>query len=110
MLPEELVEEVLSQAQSAAKRSWEYGTVFEALLEYHHPSFSVFNDPFPDGKLPALDEGDVAALKYVKSFIITDGDQLCEGNGISFHIMYCFLSRSPLAFHVFFQQVGGCTM
>jgi hypothetical protein len=81
MIPDHLVEKVLDQAKKTASHSWEYSTVFEALLEYHNPSLSIFNNPFPDGKIPVLDEDEVAALKYVKPFISTEGDQLCEGNG-----------------------------
>jgi hypothetical protein len=82
MLSEELVGKILSQAQSAAKHSWEYGTIFEALLEYHDPSLSIFGDPFADGKVPAVNENDVVALKYLRPFIVTDGEQLCDGGGM----------------------------
>jgi hypothetical protein len=82
MKERELLDKVLAQAQSSASHSWEYGTVFEALLEYHNPSYSVFNDPFPNGHIPALDENDVPGLKYVKPFILIDNNQLCEGNGM----------------------------
>jgi hypothetical protein len=78
----ELLDKVLAHAQSSASHSWEYGTVFEALFEYHNPSYSVFNDPFPNGHNPASDENDVPGLEYVKSFILTDNSQLCEGNGM----------------------------
>lgn len=81
MLPPEIIEKVLEQAQTAAKHSWEYGTIFEALLDYHNTSLSIFNDPFPDGKTPVLDESQVHALAYVAPFILTDGDQLCDGSG-----------------------------
>jgi hypothetical protein len=77
----ELLEKVLFQAQTSACHSWEYGTVFEALLEYHDPAISIFNDPFPGGQIPILTEEKVPALRYVKPFILTDSDQLCEGNG-----------------------------
>lgn len=81
MITPELIEKVLEQARTAAKHSWEYGTIFEALLEYHNLSLSVFGNPFPGGKIPTLDEDEVLALRYVKSFIVIDGEQLCEGNG-----------------------------
>jgi hypothetical protein len=81
MIPNHLVNKVLDQAKKAASHSWEYSTVFEALLEYYNPSLSIFNDPFPDGNIPVLDEDDIAALKYVNSFISREGDQLCERNG-----------------------------
>ncbi|KAF2831254.1 hypothetical protein CC86DRAFT_137021 [Ophiobolus disseminans] len=81
MIEEHLIEKVLLQAKNTARHSWESGTVFEALLGYHDPSLSVFNHPFPIGQIPILDENEVEALKYVKPFILTDGDTLCEGNG-----------------------------
>lgn len=81
MISPGVFDRVLIQAQSSARHSWEYGIVFEALLEYYNPSISVFNDPFPGNKLPDVDEETVPALKYVKPFILTDGHQLCEGNG-----------------------------
>lgn len=81
MISSELIERVLSQAQLAASRSWEHGIVYEALLEYYNPSISVFNDPFPNGTLPVVDKFHVPALEYVQRFILTDGHQLCEGDG-----------------------------
>jgi hypothetical protein len=81
MLPPGTIEKVLSQAQNAATHSWEYGIVFEALLEYYNPSHSIFNDPFPNGQIPQLREDEAPALKYVKPFVLTDSDELCEGNG-----------------------------
>jgi hypothetical protein len=81
MISENLITKILSQAQTSASHSWEYGTVFEALLEYHNPPLSIFNDPLPHGKIPTVHESHVPALRYVKPFILTDSDQLCEGNG-----------------------------
>jgi hypothetical protein len=81
MVSGSLIPKIISQAQTSASHSWEYGTVFEALLEYHNPSLSIFNNPFPNGKIPTVYEHQVPALRYVKPFILTDSDQLCEGNG-----------------------------
>jgi len=81
MISEKVIEKVLKQAESSARHSWEYGTVFEALLEYRNPSLCIFNDPFPDGRVPTLDEEEISALRYVKPFTLTEGDRLCEGNG-----------------------------
>jgi len=81
MISEKVIEKVLKQAESSACHSWEYGTVFEALLEYRNPSLCIFNDPFPDSRVPTLDEEEISALRYVKPFILTEGDRLCEGNG-----------------------------
>jgi hypothetical protein len=81
MMTPEFLEKVLSQAQTSACHSWEYGTVFEALLEYQDPSLSIFNNPILGGQIPVLAEEEVLALKYVKPFILTDSNQLCEGNG-----------------------------
>jgi hypothetical protein len=81
MLSRKLLEKVLHQAQTSACHSWEYGTVFEALLEYHNPSTSIYNNPFPNKQNPVLIEEQVPALRYVRPFILTNSDQLCEGNG-----------------------------
>ena len=81
MLSPEAVDKALIQAQTSASHSWEYGTVCEELLEHHTPSHSIFNEPFADGHIPVLDEDEVPALTYVKSFILTDSDKLCEGHG-----------------------------
>jgi hypothetical protein len=80
-ISESLIEKVLSQAQATASHSWEYGVVFEALLEYHNPELSVFhNSVLRHGAL--LDASrKVQALEYVKPFIRTDSSTLCEGNG-----------------------------
>lgn len=82
MIEEELIDKVLGQAETSACHSWEYGTVFEAILEYRTPSLSIFNEPFPDGQIPTLDENKIKALKYVKQFILTNDEKLCEGNGM----------------------------
>lgn len=83
MTPSQLIDKVLKQAQASAAHSWEYGAVFEALIEYHNPELSVFHDPFPEDEIPTLDIKDTPALQYVKQFIRTDGITLCEGNGTS---------------------------
>lgn len=81
MIPQVVIDKVLSKAQESASHSWEYGTVFEALLEYRSPRHSVFHDPFPRGEIPKLTVDDVEALRYVKPFIQTNSARLCEGNG-----------------------------
>jgi hypothetical protein len=80
-----LIEKVLSQAQAAATHSWEYGVVFEALLEYHDPSLTVFHTPVSQHRehLSGLDKN-VEALEYIKPFIRKDSTTLCEGNGTAF--------------------------
>jgi hypothetical protein len=84
MIPTTLVSKVLFLARTCAKHSWEHGTIFEALLEFHNPDLTIFNDPFPNGsQIPALDENEIPALVYVKPFITTDSSRLCEGNGSS---------------------------
>ncbi|KAI4957643.1 hypothetical protein J4E86_004782 [Alternaria arbusti] len=80
MIPQVVIDKVLSKAQETASHSWEYGTVFEALLEYRDPHYSIFHDPFPEGKIPELTVEDVEALRYVKPFIQTNSARLCEGN------------------------------
>jgi hypothetical protein len=81
MIPPELIEKVLAKAQERASHSWEYSTVFEALLEYRNRELSIFHTPFPLGEIPILDLEDVQALRYVKPFIRTDSETLCDGNG-----------------------------
>ena len=77
-----LVDKVLEQAQDTASHSWEYGVVFEALLEYHNPSLTVFHTPVAQQKQPLVNqESDVAVLDYIKQHIRTDSSTLCEGNG-----------------------------
>jgi rhamnogalacturonyl hydrolase YesR len=92
MLSQPLIEKVLTQAQSTASHSWEYGTVFEALLEYLYPEHSIFHTPFATGgQIPSLDAEENDALRYVKPFIRTDGSRLCEGNGMLFYIrLICY--------------------
>ncbi|KAF2627941.1 Six-hairpin glycosidase [Macroventuria anomochaeta] len=79
-----LIDKVLSQAQATASHSWEFGVVFEALLEYHNPSLTVFHTPVSQHKKHLSDSnGDVKVLKYIKPFIRTDSTTLCKGNGSS---------------------------
>lgn len=79
-----LINKVLFQAQTTASHSWEYGVVFEALLEYHNPSLTVFCTPVSEHQKHLSDlEYRVNALDYVKPFIRTESITLCEGNGIA---------------------------
>jgi hypothetical protein len=94
MISEELMRKVLSQAQKSAIHSWEYGTVFEAFLEYYSPSLCIFNSPFPGGEIPTLNKRDVPALQYVKPFIKLEGNRLCEGNGEC----SAFILNSPMEY------------
>jgi len=79
MLTNSLLENVLATAQETATHSWEYGVVFEALLEYYDPQLSVFHRATNN---PELDFERIKALQYVKQFIRTDSTSLCEGNGM----------------------------
>jgi hypothetical protein len=82
MIPQDVVERVLAKAQESASHSWEHSTVFEALLEYRNPQYSVFHaDPFPNGEAPRLKIEHVDALRYVRPFIRTDSTTLSDGNG-----------------------------
>ncbi|KAH7564241.1 hypothetical protein BM1_01288 [Bipolaris maydis] len=84
MIPQDVIEKVLSKAQESASHSWEHSTVFEALLEYRNPSYSVFSpDPFPNGETPRLKIEDIDALRYVRPLIRTDTPALSEDNGSS---------------------------
>lgn len=85
MLSPALTSKVLFQARVTASHSWEYGIVFEALLELHNPELSIFHFPFP---IPTLKVEEVAALQYIKPFIRIDSTRLCEGNGMHARIYY----------------------
>lgn len=77
MLPS--LERVESRARQLASHSWEYGVVFEALLELHNPEFSVF------AKQPAFFSNDplndVEAIKCIRDCIQTDSATLIDGEG-----------------------------
>lgn len=82
MIPQDVIEKALSRAQESASHSWEHSTVFEALLEYRNPPYSVFSpDPFPNGETPRLKIEDIDALRYVRPLIRTDTPTLSEDNG-----------------------------
>jgi hypothetical protein len=89
MITPELIEKVLARARDTASHSWEYSTVFEALLEYRNPELTIFGpDPFPNGRVPELSFYHVEALRYVLPFIRTDEvtTTLCDGNGKPFDL------------------------
>jgi hypothetical protein len=78
------VEKVLAEAIRVTSRSWEYGTLSEALLELQDPQLAVFSsEPFPGGKFPCPGNiSNVTALKYTKPLIwINDTDLLIGGEG-----------------------------
>ncbi|KAK8087844.1 hypothetical protein PG997_002805 [Apiospora hydei] len=78
----DLINNVIAQGQRLATHSWEYGTFAEALLEWHHPQYSVFGpDPFPNGKVPVLQVDDVQSLAYAKPHIWTNQSTLVDGDG-----------------------------
>ncbi|KAI8939932.1 hypothetical protein NX059_003659 [Plenodomus lindquistii] len=83
MFPPEIIEKILEQGKSTASHSWEYGTLFEAILEYENPKHSIFHHPFPDNTISTLHPENVKALQYVEPHIRLDSDTLCEGNGSS---------------------------
>jgi len=78
------INNVVTEAFKATSRSWEYGTLAEALLELRNPELTVFaQNPFPAGRLPAVVNGaNVTALEYVRPLIWTnDTDLLIGGEG-----------------------------
>ncbi|KAH7086794.1 hypothetical protein FB567DRAFT_51516 [Paraphoma chrysanthemicola] len=83
MFSQKLICKILDQAESSAAHSWEYSTIFNAHIEYHNAPQSIYNDPFPHGRIQESGEDENSGLKYVKQFILTEGDCLCEGNGSS---------------------------
>ncbi|KAJ9609739.1 hypothetical protein H2200_006067 [Cladophialophora chaetospira] len=75
---------VLEQGRSITSRSWEFGTLAEALLEYHDPALTVFDaEAFPSGSIPTVpDPSQVASLAFAKSVIWTNNtDLLTDGEG-----------------------------
>ena len=78
----DLISNVIAQGHRLATHSWEYGAFAEALLEWYNPAYSVFGaDPFPGGKVPVLQVGDVQALAYAKPHIWTNMSTLVDGDG-----------------------------
>ena len=78
------VDKVLDGAIPVTSRSWEYGTLAEAMLELQNPELAVFSrEPIQRGTLPCnFDVSDVAALQYVKPLIWTNGShELIAGEG-----------------------------
>ena len=77
-----VIDKVLQQAQDTASHSWEYGVVFEALLEYNNPSLTVFQTAGSQSRTQITSiKDEVKALVYIETHIRTDSSTLCEGNG-----------------------------
>ncbi|KAF2207194.1 hypothetical protein CERZMDRAFT_115366 [Cercospora zeae-maydis SCOH1-5] len=73
-----------NRAQNQATRSWEYGTVAEALLELYNPRLSVFSpQAFPAGNAPDPESHLVPALAYAKRHIRLSSETLVDGDGAS---------------------------
>ena len=71
----------LDNAKRLATHSWEYGSVFQALLEVYDPQHSVYGKhAFPNGQLPNL-SASAAALDYIGSRIDLSGQTLADGAG-----------------------------
>ncbi|KIW46483.1 uncharacterized protein PV06_02153 [Exophiala oligosperma] len=69
---------IISQALRITSRSWELGTLTQALLELEAPELTVFaSNPFPEGQIPPVVQPDnVRALKYARSNIWTNHSHL----------------------------------
>jgi hypothetical protein len=83
-------EKVLERGIALTSRSWEYGTLVQAMLELRDSSLTVFGpEPFPHSALPIIhDPSTVLGLQYAKSVIWTnDSDLLTDGEGkkLGFH-------------------------
>lgn len=85
MVSADLIGAVLQKAIQVATHSWEYGTVAEALLEWNNPDLSIWNNPFPDGKVPTLKVEDISALTYIEPHILTNSTTLVDGDGMFAH-------------------------
>jgi hypothetical protein len=88
---------VLGVATSVAHNSWEYGTVSQALLDWHDPDLSIWNNPFPNGNaVPQLNSDEVEALRYIKPFIDTNGETLIEAAGMLQQTLFVEYKIQPL--------------
>ncbi|KAK5054676.1 hypothetical protein LTR84_001568 [Exophiala bonariae] len=77
-------EKVLKRAMTLTSRSWEYGTLVQAMLELYNPPLTVFgSEPFPHAELPLVhDPSMVHGLQYAKTVIQTNNsDLLMDGEG-----------------------------
>lgn len=77
-------DKVLERGIALTSRSWEYGTLVQAMLEFRDASLTVFGlEPFPHSALPIVhDPSTVLGLQYAKSVIWTnDSDSLTDGEG-----------------------------
>lgn len=82
MASPDLMDKIIDQATRLAAHSWEYGTLAQALLEWHTPELSVFGpDPFPDGQVPSVSVDETPSLSYAIKHISTSGDTLVENDG-----------------------------
>jgi hypothetical protein len=76
------VSKVAGVATELASHSWEYGVVFDALLELCSPTRSVFaSTAFPSGKVPSVKVSTHTALTYIKPLIRTNSSSLIDGAG-----------------------------
>ena len=81
-LPHSLFEKVIARAQESASHSWEYGVIFEALLEYYSPSVTVFKTSALQHRQHFMKSPEgLQALEYIKPFTCTDSTTLCKGHG-----------------------------
>lgn len=77
-------EQVVARAFESSTRSWEFGTLAQALLELRNPELTVFGtQPFPNGHLPKIPEPNkVEGLRYAKAVIWTNqSNLLIDGEG-----------------------------
>jgi hypothetical protein len=72
--------------EETASHSWEYGVIFETLLEYYSPSVTVFKTSALQHRQHLMKSPEaLQALEYIKPFIRTDSTTLCEGHGEKKH-------------------------
>jgi hypothetical protein len=85
-LPHSLFGKVIARARETASHSWEYGVIFETLLEYYSPSVTVFKTSALQHRQHLIKSPEaLQALEYIKPFIRTDSTTLCEGHGEKKH-------------------------
>lgn len=78
----DIISKVIAQGHRLATHSWEYGAFSESLLEWYNPELSVFGaTPFPYGKVPVVQVGQVRSLSYAEPHIWTNSTTLVDGDG-----------------------------
>jgi hypothetical protein len=104
---------VVAQAYETTSRSWEFGALTQALLEYENPNLTVFSlEPFPGGRIPEISHpADVEALQYAKSIIWTNhSDLLVDGEGKRQPHCIVYSTEYELPSHLWRRLIKTCLL